>query len=93
MICTQLDQVDGAELNKRGRIVARSWSCWNAFDVHERNLVCYIQKGIGSGIHVTKMKFTQCHYGSQRKYMHESACTRLLSETGTVNLNENGEMQ
>lgn len=93
IINTQVDKVDGKKLTERGKQIAKRWSCWNVYDVRDGNFVCCIRCAVGSGINVTKMSCTQCKLGSQRKCRHETSCGKLLSESGHVNMNDNGELQ
>lgn len=93
IICTQIDQVNGKEMTRRRRTIARRWSCWNAYDTEDNNFVCCIRSALGSGIGVTKMKCTQCRPGPRRKCRHEAACMKILAEAGSVTINDNGEMK
>lgn len=93
IISTQLDKMDGRSLTRRGKTIAKSWSCWNVFEVNDSNFVCCIRSALGSGINVTKLKCTQCKHGVERKCRHEATCAKVLQQSGTVNVNENGELQ
>lgn len=93
VIGTQIDQEDGRGLTERGRNIKKRWSCWNTFDVNDEIFVCCLRVALGTGIKVTKVKCMQCRSISQKKCRHESACIKVLSDSGTVNVNENGELQ
>lgn len=93
IICTQLYQKDGRSLTKRGKTIAKRWSFWNVFDVNDPNFVCCIRSAMRSGINVTKLNCTQCKHGAGRTCRNEEACGRILQRSGTVNVNENGDLQ
>lgn len=92
IICVQMDQVDGRSLTTRGKTISKRRSFWNVFDVVDTNFVCCIRSAVGSGIGVTKMKCIKCRKGSQWKCRYETACGKVLSGSGIVNVNENGEI-
>lgn len=91
--CTQMYLAKGRALTKRGKIIARRWSCWNVYDVHDCNFVCCVRKALGRGISVTKMHCMQFRQGRERKFRHEAACVNLLSQTGTVRVNDSGDIE
>lgn len=93
VICTQLEQTDGLSLTQRGKNIARRWSSWNVYDMHDSNFIYCIRSAIGSGVQVTKMKCCQCKLGPRRKCRHETGCINVLTEAGMVKLTEKGEMQ
>lgn len=92
-ICTQIDQADRRKLSERGKQIAKRWSRWNAYEITDGNFVRCIRRALGSGINVTKLTCTQCKLGSQRECRHETACGKVLKESGQVSMNENGELQ
>lgn len=61
--------------------------------MNDEIFLCCLRVVLGTGIKVMILKCMQCRSISQKKCIHESACIKVLSEAGTVNVNENGELQ
>lgn len=91
-LCTQLEQLKGKSLTRRGKEIERIWIFWTVFDVDEVLFVCCVRKAVGSGIAVTKMNCVQCSLGTERKYRHEVGCLKQLREAGNVNINDSGDL-